>query len=116
MRFLRATIFIAIALVLVVLGLANRQLVTLKLLPFETDLLFGRDFIIQMPLFVVILIGVLLGLLIGLLWEYLREGKYRRAMTKNARALQSAQQELQQVKKPTHSDKDDILALLEEPK
>ena len=113
MRFLRLLIYVLIVLALVTLALANRQIVTLNLFPFDVPFLTVLNNQIELPLFLVILIGVLAGLLIGLIWEYLREAKYRRAMGQNARALKSAQRELQQIKRDASNDQDDIIALLD---
>ena len=114
MKFIRTAILALIAIVLIVLAVANRDIVTLRLTPFETTWLFGVDAQIDLPLFVVILFGILLGLLIGLLWEYLREAKYRRQVVEQAKALKKADRELKQVKKAADPERDDVLDLLEE--
>lgn len=85
MRFLRHAILGAIALVLVVVALANRQTVTLRLLPDDLAALAGVGPAIEAPLYAVILAGIVAGVLIGFVWEWLREHKYRASAVQNAR-------------------------------
>ncbi|MCC7320744.1 MAG: LapA family protein [Rubellimicrobium sp.] len=62
---------------LVVLGLANREVVGLHLLPAALAAMAGVAPGVEMPLFLVIFLSVALGLVIGLIWEWLREGRLR---------------------------------------
>ena len=69
-RALRLLFLGLLAVVLIGLALANRQIVTLRVLPLEAGSFLGWDWAVQVPLFLVILAGVLLGLLIGFVWEW----------------------------------------------
>ena len=60
-----------------VLALANRELVTLNLLPEGMARVMPVS--VQLPLFVVILLSVVVGMVLGYLFEWLREHKHRRA-------------------------------------
>jgi uncharacterized integral membrane protein len=71
MRFLYWIISIPLAVLIAVFAVSNRTAVTLSLwpLPFEVDL----------PLFLPIMVALLIGLAIGFAFEWLLQGKHRRA-------------------------------------
>lgn len=98
---------------LIILSLANRQLVTLRVLPDELAGVFGLTGSLNLPLFLVILLGVLIGLLIGFVWEYMREYKHRRDLSKKHREVRGLQREVEKLKEKTGDDKDEVLALLD---
>jgi putative membrane protein len=84
-RAIKYLFLIAVAIALVVLAMANRDPVTLTLLPQELALWSGVDLTIDLPLFVVILGGVATGVLWGFVWEWLREHRHRAAAKTNHR-------------------------------
>jgi uncharacterized integral membrane protein len=73
LRVLKTLFWLLIAAVLVTVGLANRGMVELKLLPPVLEARVGVLPDLEMPLFLVILGSVALGLLIGFVWEWIRE-------------------------------------------
>ena len=77
MRYIRYFFLGALALVLISVALANRELVNLQLLPTGLSDLLGIQQQISLPLFIVIFGGVIAGLLVGFVWEWLREHKHR---------------------------------------
>lgn len=116
MKLIRYAFWAAVALVLVVLGLANRETVTLSSLPeglsdFPLASLFSYS--AQVPQFVVILLSVGLGLLIGFAWEWLREYKYRAAVGRKDAEVRKLQTEVGMLRKEKHGDQDEVLALLD---
>ncbi len=113
MRFIRYAILFAIGLALIVLALANREMVTLNLLPAELSGAIGISGSIGLPLFAVILLGVLLGLLIGFIWEWMIEFKNRSVIKKTAREKRSLEREVDRLREKTGDGKDDVLALLD---
>lgn len=113
MRLIRLVFLVAIGLGLIVLALANRQMVTLKVLPQELSGMFNLSNQITLPLFLVILLGVLLGLLIGFVMEYFREHKHRRDLSEQKREVKGLRREVQKLKEQTGEAEDEILALLE---
>jgi lipopolysaccharide assembly protein A len=113
MRYIRYFLLGLIGVALVTVSLANRQPVTLKLLPEDLAALFQISTSVTLPLFLVILAGVLAGLLIGFFWEYLREFKYRRTLSKQGRAVTKLKREVSELRNRTGDGKDDILALIE---
>jgi len=65
-----------LAIIIIVIAVANRHQVTFSLDPISrTDPIFA----LEMPLFVLLLGAVLLGLLIGGIASWLNQGKWRRA-------------------------------------
>jgi uncharacterized integral membrane protein len=117
MRVIRAIkyLFLAVvALALVVLALANRDPVTLTLLPQELALCSGVDVTIELPLYLVILGGVVTGVLVGFVWEWLREHRHRSAARNNQREARRLEREVQALKGRKNQNKDEVLALIED--
>ncbi|MBX2830169.1 MAG: LapA family protein [Rhodospirillales bacterium] len=96
MRFLYWIIAIPLAVLIAVFSVSNRAAVTLSLwpLPYEIDL----------PLFLPIMVALLVGLGIGFAFEWLIQGKHRRA----ARRMDS---ELKRIKTEDGTPKADQKAL-----
>ena len=113
MRIIRLLFLFAVSIVLIVLALANRQIVSLQLLPTELAEFVGLTGALPMPLFLVILLGVLIGLLLGFVWEYLREYEHRKALGMKTKEVISLEREVKKLKQETTSETDQILALLD---
>lgn len=96
MRILYWIISIPLAVLIAVFAVSNRTAVTLSLwpLPYEVDL----------PLFLPIMVALLLGLGIGFAFEWMLQGKHRRA----ARRMDS---ELKRIKTDDSTPKADQKAL-----
>ena len=112
MRYIRWVILAALAIVLVTIALANREPMTVRLLPEALEGLFGFSWQITMPIFIVLVAAMGAGVLLGFVWEWVREHKHRSAAASERRM----RQELEQQVKTTRSsadDGDDILALVE---
>lgn len=114
MRYLRYLILAAIAIALVVVALANRDIVTLRLLPEGLDTALGFNASVQVPLFLVILAGVVIGLMIGFIWEWLREMKLRGAARQEHKQVVRLEREVDRLKSEKHQGKDDVLALIDD--
>ena len=113
LNIIRLAFWALVAICLVVVGIANRDMVTLRAMPEGVANLVGVSPDVQLPLFVVILIGVIAGLLIGFVWEYLREYKFRAAARQNAREVRKLETEVDRMRTEKHEGKDEVLALLE---
>jgi uncharacterized integral membrane protein len=113
MRILRLLFLLSVSIVLIVLALANRQVVSLQLLPAELAGYVGLTGTLNVPLFLVILLGVLIGLLFGFVWEYLREYKHRKALGVKTKEVNKLEREMKKLKQETTSETDQILALLD---
>jgi uncharacterized integral membrane protein len=114
MRYIRYAFLAVLAIVLVSVALANRQDVTLTLLPGGLADLLQMQFAITLPLFVVIFGSIISGLLIGFVWEWLREYKHRSAASKKSGEVKKLERELRRVKGQRDEGKDEVLALLDE--
>ena len=69
MRYVRYLCIAIFAIALIAVALANRSMVSLKLLPTEVSGWFALNPEIQVPLFLVILGSIIAGLLVGFVWE-----------------------------------------------
>jgi fructose-specific phosphotransferase system IIC component len=114
MRYIRYGLLIALGAALVTVALANRDIVTLRLLPPDLALLLGFDQAVHLPLFAVIFGGIVAGVLIGFVWEWLREHKHRVVAAEKSREAARLAQEVARVAPPP--PKDEVLALLDPPR
>ncbi|MFO6464093.1 LapA family protein [uncultured Jannaschia sp.] len=114
MSFLRYLFLGLLAFLLLVLALANRGAVTLRLLPEGLSDYVGAGAGITLPLFVVIFAAIAVGLLIGFVWEWLREHKHR-AEARSERA-QKERLERELAKTRATTEQDEVLALLDTPR
>lgn len=114
MRYIRYAFWAIVAIALIVVGLANRDAVTVSLLPDTLGRLFGTNFSAELPLFAVIFASVVAGLLIGFVWEWLREYKFRAEVSNKAREVHKLEREVKKLKGEKHQGKDEVLALLED--
>ncbi|MEI4232170.1 DUF1049 domain-containing protein [Roseovarius sp. D22-M7] len=114
MRYIRYASIAVFALALVLIALANRGVVTLRVLPDELAGFAALNPTYDVPLFVVIYAGILIGLIVGFIWEWIREAGERRAAARQARELASLRAEVKRLKGERDKGKDDVLALLDE--
>ena len=112
MTFLRYILLGLLAFVLLVLALANRQIVTLRLVPEGLAGYVGFGTGPSLPMFVVILLSVAVGLLIGFTWEWIREHKHRAEARADRAQKERLQKELAKTRARA-SEEDEVLALLE---
>ena len=116
-RYMRYLLIAALTLFLLTVALANRTVVPVNFLPEDVAALFGVNWSVEMPLFLVIFGGVLSGLVIGFTWEWLREHKHRKTASVRGRELARLERELAVMKDSTSvPPKDDVLALIEKPR
>lgn len=99
---------------LLIVALANRGTVELRLLPGDLAALTGLTWAVQLPLFLVIFAGIVAGVLIGFVWEWLRETKHRTSANAGAREILRLQRELAALQGATSPPKDEVLALLDQ--
>ena len=113
MRFLRYFFLSFVALVLVVLALANRAVVSVQLVPDELAVLLPFENSYELPMFVVIFGAIIAGLLIGFVWEYFREHHIRAEAARKKREVNKLEREVKGLRERSGEGKDDVLALLE---
>lgn len=112
MRLIRLLVLVLIAIVLVTVSIANRQALTVKLLPDELAQLLGFSWNVTLPAFVILLAAVLVGVLLGFVWEWVRERKYRVEAVSERKERERLEREVKKVAPPKDKG-DDVLALLE---
>ena len=114
MRYVRYLCIAVFAIALVAVALANRSMVSLKLLPTEVSGWFALNPEIRVPLFIVILGSIIAGLLVGFVWEWVREYGQRAEAARQAREMRRLEREVARLKVEKHEGQDEVLALLEQ--
>jgi uncharacterized integral membrane protein len=102
-RFLKALVLLPVAVLIVLLAVANRSPVTLSFDPFTRDV---PEFAMQLPLFAVIFLAVMIGVVIGGTATWLAQGKHRRARRQFRREVTSLRNETERLRtqgQPTSS-------------
>lgn len=112
MRFIKLLVLAGIALALIVVSMANRGPLTIRLLPDELSRLAGINFEITLPIYVIILAAMLVGVALGFVWEWVREHKHRATAATETKARKKLEQTVKDVA-PSAEKGDDVLALLE---
>jgi lipopolysaccharide assembly protein A len=113
-RYLRLMLLVLLGLTLLTVALANRALVSVRLLPEDLAALTGLTWAMELPLFLVIFAGIIAGVLIGFVWEWFREHGHRATASQKSREVARLERELAVLKDSTSvPPKDDVLALLE---
>ena len=113
LRYVKYLVLLVLALGILTLSLANRSMMTLQLFPEDLAAFVGFNQTVELPKFLVILLGVAAGLLIGFIWEWLREYRHR---SEAARARAEAKQLKEKLKREAPAaerEGQDVLALLE---
>lgn len=82
-KILGIVIFVPLAVILIVLCVANRQAVTLALNPFRPD---DQVLSVSAPFFVFLFLTLILGMFIGSLVTWLNQSRYRKQARAEARA------------------------------
>ncbi len=114
MRTIRYASIAIFAVALILVALANRGIVQVKLLPEGVAALAALNPSVEMPLFLVIFGGIIAGLIIGFFWEWLREAKERAAANRAKREMQRLRDEVRHLKGEKHEGKDEVLVILDE--
>lgn len=114
MRFVTYLVLALIAIALVIVGFANRSVVTLTLLPADLVPFTKYNVSYDLPLYVVVFGGIAVGLLLGFFWEWLREHKHRSEAVAQRRERAMLAKEVEKLKAARNEGKDDVLALLED--
>jgi len=115
LRYLKYLFLFVVALALVLMAMANREIVTLEVIPPDLAAWFGIQYGIQLPLFLVVLGGVVIGVLVGFVWEWLREHRYRAEAKTQKRNAQALEREVKTMKGPERNSQDEILAIVDGP-
>jgi uncharacterized integral membrane protein len=73
-RIISLLVLVPVAIVLIVLSVANRQMVTLALNPFDRS---DQVLSLSLPFFVFLFLAVIVGMIVGSLATWLNQGKHR---------------------------------------
>ncbi len=112
MRAIRLLFLGVLAIALITVALANRDPLSVRLLPAEVSHLAGFDWEITLPTFVVLFAAGVIGLALGFLWEWLREHKHRARAASERRERQRLEEEFSKTRSSSASD-DDVIEILE---
>nr|WP_198008058.1 LapA family protein [Rhodobacter sp. SW2] len=114
MRLLRYAFLAVVAIVLVTVAMANRGPVPVTALPPDIADVLGRNWSLELPLYLVIFAGMVVGLLIGFVLEWFREHKFRSRANAKTREAARLERELSQVRGGTAKPavQDEVLTLL----
>lgn len=110
MRVIKLVLLAVILVGIVLLALANREPVTVELMPEGLAPIFQWS--ITVPLYVVGLSSILVGLVVGYILEWLREHKHRRQAAMKSREAAQLNREVGRLRRETGRPEDDVLALI----
>lgn len=115
MRYIKYALIAAFAIALATVALANREWVTLQLLPDEAVdwLALGMNPTVELPLFIVIFGGIVVGLFVGFVWEWIREHGHRAEAAREGREKRRLQREVTRLKEEKNEGQDEVIALLD---
>lgn len=116
MRFIRLLFVVLLAIILISIALANREIVTLNMFPANFGQYLGGDWSIQLPLFLVIFLAMLFGLVAGFIWEWMRESQIRREARLRATQVAQLEREVNSLRDTHAAPRDDVLAILDNSK
>jgi hypothetical protein len=91
-----AVILIPLAVLIVALAVANREIVTISFDPFSRT---EPAFLLRAPLFVLVFILVIAGVIIGGISSWLRQSKWRRAARAHEADLRAARGEIDRLRR-----------------
>lgn len=112
MRAIRLVFVFLVAVVLIGVALANRQMITISLFPAQFGQYLGGNWSLTLPAFLALFVAVLFGVLIGFLWEWLREASIRAKASRQKQELSRLEREVQQLRQEHAAPKDEVLAIL----
>jgi uncharacterized integral membrane protein len=93
-QFLKALVLLPVAILVVLLAVANRGPVTISLDPFSGV----PEFSVSLPLFAVVFLAVMVGVVIGGIAAWLAQGKNRRARRQSRREVDSLRHETERMR------------------
>lgn len=116
MRLIRLAFVTILALILIAVALANRQLITISLLPADLASYLGGSWSLTLPAFLALFLAILFGVLVGFIWEWLREASLRAEAKRRAAHVAQLEHEVAALRRTHAAPKDDVLAILEQPR
>ncbi|MDS9467894.1 LapA family protein [Paracoccus sp. MBLB3053] len=114
MRVIRLVLIFLLAVVLILVALANRAPITVNLVPESLSRFTNGQWSMTLPGFLALFIAMVFGLIVGLVWEWLREHGQRAEAKARARELARLEREVGDLRRTHSAPKDDVLAILDE--
>lgn len=115
MRALRLAFVILLAIILLGVALANRQMITVGLFPAQFGQFLGGSWSLTMPAFIAFFLAIMFGVVVGLIWEWLREAGLRAESSRRAAELARLEREMGHLRSTGPSKhKDEVLAILDQ--
>ncbi|MCE4223808.1 DUF1049 domain-containing protein [Methylobacterium sp. C25] len=93
-RFLKALVLLPVAIIVVLLAVANRESVTLSFDPFSPEPAFS----VVLPLYAIVFAAVALGILVGGIGSWLGQGKTRASARHHRREREKLERETAQLR------------------
>ena len=93
-RFLKSLVLLPIAVLVILLAVANRDPVRLSLDPFSPDPVFS----VSLPLYAILFGAVALGIVVGGIFTWLGQGKARRQVRHRGREIRRLEGETERLK------------------
>lgn len=110
MRLLKILFLVLVAVVLVVLAVANRHVIQLNLLP-VSDFDPGFPTSVNIPAFAAVFGAMFVGIVVGLVLEALRESYHRRNEREYKRKAMVLDREVHRLARKAGEEDDDILGI-----
>jgi len=104
-KLINLLILVPVAVVLIVLSVANRHSVSLSLDPFNTE---APAIAFSLPFFVFLFAAVMCGMVLGSVATWLKQGKYRRCLREERVELAKLREETDVLKKATEATPTEI--------
>ena len=95
-KILYIVVFGPIALIVIALSIANRQLIAFSFDPLDGD---DPALTLRLPLFALVLVSILIGILAGGFAAWVRQGKWRKAARANAHEMARWQREVRELRR-----------------
>ncbi|MBD9528632.1 MULTISPECIES: LapA family protein [Paracoccus] len=114
MRVIRLSLLLVLAVVLILVALANRDPITVNLVPEGLARFTNGQWSLTAPAFLALFVAMVFGLIVGLVWEWLRESGQRSEAKARARELARLERELGDLRRTHAKPKDEVLAILDE--
>tara|TARA_B100000686_G_C16131068_1_gene637428 strand:- start:214 stop:558 length:345 start_codon:yes stop_codon:yes gene_type:complete len=114
MKLFRSLIFVCTGGLIILLCLANQEMVTIRVLPDGFSLFNKGQFIAEFPLFLIILFFSFLGICFGACGEWVRANRNRRRARLERKEYKNLEKELLVARKKSKNGSEDLLAMLED--
>ena len=106
-KLINILILVPVAVVLIVLSVANREWVRFALNPFNPD---DKVLSVSAPFFIFLFVALIVGMLIGSFATWLNQGRYRKRARRQAREAVRWQAEADKQKRVNEATRQDVVS------